>query len=43
VLAVAAGGEMEKVDDPLLRLMERVRTLYKFDATKAVRFAYRGE
>ena len=33
----------EKIDDPLLQLMERLKTQYKFDVIKAVRFAYRGE
>ena len=32
-----------KIDDPLLQLMERLRTQNQFDVIKAVRFAYRGE
>ena len=35
--------ETEKIDDPLLKLMERLRTQNQFDVIKAVRFAYRGE
>jgi eukaryotic-like serine/threonine-protein kinase len=35
--------ETAKIDDPLLQLMERLRTQYQFDVIKAVRFAYRGE
>jgi hypothetical protein len=35
--------EVDKIDDPLLRLMERLRTEGPFDVIKAVRFAYRGE
>jgi hypothetical protein len=33
----------EKIDDPLLQLMGRLRTQYQFDVIKAVRFAYQGE
>jgi serine/threonine protein kinase len=36
------GDEPDKIDDPLLQLMERVRTQGPFDVIKAVRFAYRG-
>jgi eukaryotic-like serine/threonine-protein kinase len=32
-----------KIDDPLLQLMERLRTQNQFAVVKAVRFAYRGE
>jgi len=32
-----------KIDDPLLQLMERLRTSWQFDVIKAWRFAYRGE
>ena len=35
--------QTEKIDDPLLQLMERLRTQNQFDVIKAVRFAYRGE
>ena len=35
--------ETEKIDDPLVQLMERLRTQNQFDVIKAVRFAYRGE
>jgi eukaryotic-like serine/threonine-protein kinase len=35
--------ETEKIDDPLLRLMEKLRSQNQFDVIKAVRFAYRGE
>lgn len=35
--------EADKIDDPLLQLMRRVRTQGPFDVIKAVRFAYRGE
>src|SRR5205823_4488965 len=37
------GEEAGKFDDPLLRLMERLRTEGPFELIKAVRFAYRGE
>jgi hypothetical protein len=37
------GDEPDKIDDPLLQLMERLRTQGPFDVIKAVRFAYRGE
>ncbi len=36
-------AETIKIDDPLLQLMERLRTQNHFDVIKAVRFAYRGE
>ncbi len=36
------GDEPERVDDPLLQLMERLRSRGPFEAIKAVRFAYRG-
>ena len=46
-LSVAITGgiddETDKIDDPLLQLMERLRTQNQFDVIKAVRFAYRGE
>jgi hypothetical protein len=32
-----------RIDDPLLQLMERLRTQNQFAVIKAVRFAYRGE
>jgi hypothetical protein len=32
-----------KFDDPLLQLMQRLRTQNQFAVIKAVRFAYRGE
>jgi serine/threonine protein kinase len=35
--------ETEKIDDPLLQLMDRLRTQNQFEVIKAVRFAYRGE
>ena len=35
--------ETVKIDDPLLQLMERLRTQDQFAVIKAVRFAYRGE
>jgi len=38
-----AGEENENIDDPLLQLMERLRTENQFDVIKAVRFVYRGE
>jgi hypothetical protein len=37
------GDEPDKIDEPLLQLMERLRTEGPFDVIKAVRFAYRGE
>ncbi len=37
------GEEADKLDDPLLKLMERMRTRGGFDVIKAARFAYRGE
>ena len=36
-------AETAKIDDPLLQLMEKLRTQNQFDVIKAVRFAYRGE
>jgi hypothetical protein len=37
-------GEIaDKLDDPLLQLMERMRTQGHFDVIKTARFAYRGE
>ncbi len=35
--------QTEKINDPLLQLMERLRTQNQFEVIKAVRFAYRGE
>jgi hypothetical protein len=35
--------EADKIDEPLLQLMERLRTQGQFDVIKPVRFAYRGE
>jgi serine/threonine protein kinase len=35
--------ETAKIDDPLLQLMEKLRSQNQFDVIKAVRFAYRGE
>ncbi len=37
------GDEPDAIDDPLLRLMERLRKQGPFEVIKAVRFAYRGE
>jgi hypothetical protein len=37
------GEDPEKIDEPLLRLMERLRSQGQFDVIKAVRLAYRGE
>ncbi len=37
------GEESKKIDDPLLQLMERLRSQNQFEVIKAVRFAYRGE
>ena len=37
------GDEPDKIDDPLLQLMEWLRKQGPFDVIKAVRFAYRGE
>jgi hypothetical protein len=34
--------ETERIDDPLLQLMEKLRKQGQFDVIKAVRFAYRG-
>jgi len=45
-LAIHRGIDEEqtaKIDDPLLQLMERLRTQNQFEVIKAVRFAYRGE
>jgi hypothetical protein len=39
----ALGEETVKIDDPLLHLMERLRTSWQFEVVKAWRFAYRGE
>ena len=36
-------GQLGTIDDPILRLMERLRTGSHFELIKAVRFAYRGE
>ena len=36
-------AQTEKIDDPLMQLLERLRTQNRFEVTKAVRFAYRGE
>ena len=35
--------QTDKIDDPLLQLMETLRTQNQFEVIKAVRFAYRGE
>jgi hypothetical protein len=35
--------EADKIDNPLLQLMERLRKQGPFDVIKAVRFAYRVE
>jgi hypothetical protein len=35
--------ETEKIDDPLMRLMEKLRSEHRFEVIKAARFAYRGE
>jgi eukaryotic-like serine/threonine-protein kinase len=37
------GENADRLDDPLLRLMERMRTQGQFDVIKAARFAYGGE
>jgi hypothetical protein len=37
------GEEADKLDDPLLQLMERMRTHGQFDVIKTAQFAYRGE
>ncbi len=37
------GENANKLDDPLLQLMERMRIRGQFDVIKAARFAYRGE
>jgi serine/threonine protein kinase len=37
------GDEPDKIDDPLLQLMERLRNEGPFEVIKALRFAYRGE
>ena len=39
----ASTRQTDKIDDPLLQLMERLRTQNQFDVIKAARFAYRGE
>jgi hypothetical protein len=36
------GDEPDRIDDPLLRVMERLKAENQFDLIKAVRFAYRG-
>jgi hypothetical protein len=36
-------SETVKIDDPLVQLMARLRTIWHFEVIKAVRFAYRGE
>jgi hypothetical protein len=35
--------EIAKIDDPLLQLMERLRTQNQFEVIRYWRFAYRGE
>jgi hypothetical protein len=35
--------EADRIDDPLLQLMERLRSQDQFDMIRAVRFAYRGD
>ena len=35
--------EADKIDDPLLQLMEKLRTQNQFGVVKAAQFAYRGE
>jgi hypothetical protein len=35
--------EADKIDDPLLQLMEKLRTKNQFEVIKAAQFAYRGE
>jgi predicted Ser/Thr protein kinase len=37
------GDEPDRIDDPLLQVMERLKAENQFDLIKAVRFAYRGE
>ncbi len=37
------GENADKLDDPLLQLMERMRTQGQFDVIQTARFAYRGE
>jgi hypothetical protein len=34
--------QTQKLDDPLMQLMERLRTQHRFEVVKWVRFAYRG-
>jgi serine/threonine protein kinase len=36
-------AQTEKIDDPLLQLMQRLRTENQFEVVRAVRFAYKGE
>jgi serine/threonine-protein kinase len=36
-------GKVDAIDDPILQLMERLRTRAQFEVIQAVRFAYRGE
>jgi Domain of unknown function (DUF4384) len=35
--------EADKIDEPVLKLMERLRTQNQFEVVKAAQFAYRGE
>jgi serine/threonine protein kinase len=35
--------QADKIDDPVLKLMERLRTQNQFEVVKAAQFAYRGE
>ena len=37
------GEEADKLDEPLLQLMERLRTQGQFDVIKTAQFAYQGE
>jgi hypothetical protein len=37
------GEEADKIDEPVLQLMERLRTQNQFEVVKAAQFAYRGE
>jgi serine/threonine protein kinase len=36
-------AQTEKIDDPLIQLLERLRTQIQFEVVKWVRFAYRGK
>jgi hypothetical protein len=36
-------AQTEKIDDPLIQLLERLRTQTQFEVVKWVRFAYRGK